>query len=85
MILHEENVLGLDVSVENAVPVHVVYGLEQLVHVVFDSVFGQVVSLALDRVVHVHVHELEDEGESARRLITKLKTKCLASLIGQRY
>ena len=39
MIFGKEDVLRLDVSVKDAVSMHVVYGLDQLVHVVFDSVF----------------------------------------------
>ena len=64
---------------KNAVPVHVVDSLYQLVHVVLDSVLRQVVPLALDDVVHVHVHELEDEGEAARRLIAIIVKQYLGS------
>ena len=70
MVLHEQDILGLDVPMENTIPMHMVNRLEQLVHVVFDTVLGQIVTLALDRVVHVHIHELEDEGEAASWLIT---------------
>ena len=45
---------------ENAVSVHMVDRLKQLVHVVFDSVLWQVVSFAFDGVVHIHVHQLKD-------------------------
>lgn len=55
---------------EDAVPVHVVDGLQELVHVVLDPVLRQVVPLALDCVVHVHVHEFEDQGESTSWLVT---------------
>ena len=61
VVLHEEDVLRLDVTMEDAVAVHVVDRLQQLVHVVLDAVLRQVVSLALDGIVHVHVHQLEDE------------------------
>ena len=39
MVLAQQNILRLDVPMEDAVPVHVVNGLDELVHVVFDSVF----------------------------------------------
>jgi len=55
---------------KNAVAMHVVDGLEQLVHVVFDAILRQVVPFALDGIVHIHVHELEDEGEAPSWLIT---------------
>jgi hypothetical protein len=52
--------LRFDVSVENAVSVHVVDCFQNLVHVVFDSLFGQVVSAALDGLIHVHIHEFKN-------------------------
>jgi hypothetical protein len=64
MVLAQQNIFRLDVSVKNAVPVHVVDTLNQLVHVVLDSVFWQVVAFALNGIVHVHVHELEDKSKS---------------------
>ena len=53
--------LRLYVSVENSVTMHVIDRLEHLVHVVFYSLFWQVVTPAFDRLIHVHVHELEDQ------------------------
>ena len=79
MVLHQENVFGFNITMKNAVPVHVVDCLQQLVHVVLDSVLRQVVPLALDGVVHVHVHELEDECEAARRLIAIIENQYLGS------
>ena len=40
LILHQKNVLRLDVSVEDAVAMHVIDSLHELVHVVFDSLLG---------------------------------------------
>ena len=71
LVLHQQDVLRLDVTMENAVPVHVVYRLHELVHVVLDTLFWQVVATALDGVVHVHLHELEDEGQPAGRLVVE--------------
>ena len=58
---------------------HVVDGLQQLVHVILDSVLRQVVPLTLYGVVHVHVHELEDECEAARWLIAIIENQYLGS------
>ena len=75
--------LRFDVTVEDAVAVHVVYRLEHLVHVVLHSLLRQVVPPALDRLVHVHVHELEDQSKTTCGFIAKISFKvsnlCLAS------
>ena len=84
VVLHEQDVLGLDVAVEDAVAVHVVDGLQQLVHVVLHAVLGQVVALALDGVVHVHVHQLKDESESASGLITIIYKYTIRNIINTR-
>lgn len=54
---------------KDSVAVHVVNCLEHLVHVVLDPLLGQVVTTSLYRFVHVHVHQLEYERESARRFV----------------
>lgn len=65
VVFRKENVLRLDVSVEDAVSVHVVNRFDKLVHVVLHSVLRQVVPFAFDSVVHVHIHQLENQGQSA--------------------
>ena len=45
--------------------------LYQLVHVVLHALFRQVIRASFDCFVHVLLHELEDEGQSACRLIIK--------------
>ena len=40
VVLHEQNVLGLDISMENTIPVHMIDRFEQLIHVIFDPVLG---------------------------------------------
>ena len=40
VVLHEQNVLGLDISMENTIPVHMIDGFEQLIHVIFYPVLG---------------------------------------------
>ena len=54
---------------ENAVTVHMVYRFHQLVHVILDALLWQIVAATLDGVIHVHLHELEDEGQSACWLV----------------
>lgn len=67
---------------KNAVSVHVVYRFNQLVHVVFDPIFWQIMPFAFYCVIHVHVHKLENEGQPPGGLITfEIKitiSKCLA-------
>ena len=59
LVFHEQDVLELDVAMETTVPVHVAYRLPQLVHVVPLALFGQVLPSFLDRVVHIHLHQLK--------------------------
>ena len=54
---------------ENAVAVHVVDGFEHLVEVVLDSGLWEVVSAPFDGFIHVHVHQLEDQGQPSGRLV----------------
>ena len=58
---------------ENAIAVHMVDSLEHLVHVILDSLFGQIVPSALDGFIHVHVHQFKDERKPASRLIAATK------------
>lgn len=62
VVLHEQNVFRLDIPMEDSVSVHVINGLEQLIHVIFDPILGQIMAFALDCIIHIHVHELEDES-----------------------
>lgn len=54
---------------ENTVTMHVIYRLHELVHVVLDALLWQIVPAALDGIVHVHFHELENEGETTGWLV----------------
>jgi len=47
----------------DAILVHVIDCLQDLVHVVLDSMLGQVVSSPLDGFIHVIVHQLKYQGE----------------------
>lgn len=61
---------------ENSIFVHVINGLDYLVHVELDSGFRQVVATAFYGFVHVHVHQLEDEGQATRGLIVEYLVQC---------
>lgn len=43
-VIHNQNVLRFYIAVENAVPVHVVHRLDELIHVQLYSILGQVVA-----------------------------------------
>ena len=62
--------LRFDVSVENAVLVHMIDGFEDLIHQESHSVLGQIVTSSLDGFIHVHVHQFEYECQSSRGLVT---------------
>ena len=61
MVFTQQNVFRLDVSMEDTVPVHMVDGLYELIHIVLDPILRQVVSLSFDSIVHIHIHKLEDQ------------------------
>ena len=73
MVFTQQNVFRLDVSMEDTVPVHMVDGLYELIHIVLDPILRQVVSLSFDGIIHIHVHELKDQRQSTRWLITRQK------------
>lgn len=60
---------NLDVSVEDAVAVHVVHALHELVHVVLDPVLCNVVPPPSDELIDVHVHQLKHQRKPPRRLV----------------
>lgn len=70
---------------ENSVPVHVVDGFEHLVHVILDSRLRQVVPSALDGFIHIHIHELKYEGQSASWFITKFEAKRSVEKVKQQH
>ena len=67
----EEAALQLDAPVEDAVSVHLVDGLHELVEVDAHALLGEVVRAALDELVDVAVHELKDEREAPRGLVVE--------------
>jgi len=71
LVIFNKNVLRFDVPMENTILVHVVDCLDHLIHVVAHASLRQVVAAALDCLVHIHVHEFEDEGEAAGGLVVE--------------
>ncbi len=71
-LVRDEDVLGLDVAVEDAVGVHVFHRLDHLKHIILrpllrDALLRLLVGLV--QFVQVHVHELEDQGQSSGGLV----------------
>lgn len=54
--------IRLDVSMEDAISVHVFYGFEELIHVELDAGLGQVRRSPLDGFIKVHLHEFENQS-----------------------
>ena len=50
---------------------HVVDTFYQLIHIVLDSVFRQVVAFAFDSVIQVHVHQFKYQSQSSRGFVAK--------------
>jgi hypothetical protein len=73
LVPQKEYIFWFDVPVEDAVAVHVVDGLQQLVDVVLDNGLVEVLLAPLDVLVHVAVHKFEDQGQSSRGLVTSIK------------
>lgn len=65
-----EYYLRFDVSMENSISVHVIDGLQHLVHVVLDALLWKIVATTFNGFVHVHVHQFEYKGKSSCRFIT---------------
>ena len=68
-IVCNEDIFRLNIAMEDAVAVHVVHRLGELIHVNLDSVFGNIMSAPANELIDIHVHELKDECESSRRLV----------------
>ncbi len=51
--------LRFNVTMKNAVSVHVFDGFQKLVHIIFYSSFRQVIWAAFDSLVQVHFHDLK--------------------------
>lgn len=61
----DEDILGFDIAVEDALAVHEVDGGEDLEHVEFDAGGAEGVAAVVEAFVQVHVHELKNQGELA--------------------
>jgi hypothetical protein len=56
---------------KNPVPMHVLDGFEELVHVVLNSLLWEIVRTAFNGFVQVLVHQLEHKGKPSGRLVVK--------------
>ena len=65
------------VPVEDARLVHVVHGLDELVHVAPDALLRHIVAAPPDQLIDVHVHKLKDQRQPACGLVTA--GTCLAA------
>ena len=63
----DENILWFHISVENAVPVHMVDGLAQLVHVELDPLFWQVGLAVYSSAYQMHLINQCGQDESLTR------------------
>ena len=79
--IHKQ-VFRLDVSVEDSVPVHVLDGLDQLVHIMLYSLLWQVVESPLYCLVHVLLHQLENQGVLIARLLVLILTALCPQALG---
>jgi hypothetical protein len=70
VIIHNEDVFWLDVSMEDAIAMHVIQALHKLIHVTPDKVFSEVMTTASDKLVNVHVHQFKHESQATCRLVT---------------
>lgn len=55
----EQDILRFDIAVEDALAVHELNSPQHLEHVELDLLEGERVLLALETLVHVHIHQLE--------------------------
>ena len=70
-VVEKEDVLRFDVSMEDTISMHVVNGLHKLIDIEFDSVLREVMGPSLYGLVHVHFHQLKDQGQSSCGLVVK--------------
>ena len=70
------NYLRFNIAMENTILMHMVDCLDDLIHVIAHSSFWQIVAATLNCLVQIHVHQLEDERQSACGLIVKDLVQC---------
>jgi hypothetical protein len=56
---------------KNPVPMHVLDGFKELVHVVLNTLLWEIVRTAFNGFVKVLVHQLEHKGKPSCRLVVK--------------
>ena len=65
--------LRFDVPMKDSITVHMIDGFQDLIHVILDALLWQVVSPALDGLVHVHIHQLKHKCKATSGLVTRKK------------
>ena len=69
VVLRQQNIFRLNIPMENAISMHVINRFEQLVHIVFYTVFREIMSLPLDCIIHVDIHQLEYKRQTSRGFV----------------
>jgi len=73
-LVFDQNVLWFHVAMKNSISMHVIQALHQLVHVVLNKCFRQMVMSPSDSFINVHIHELENQIKSFRgRIVDDIK------------
>lgn len=49
----------------DAVPMHMINRFHQLIHLIFDPILWKIVSLSLNCIIQIHIHELENHSQPA--------------------
>lgn len=76
LVVLNENIFRFNIAMENTILMHMVDCLDDLIHVIAHSSFWQVVPATFNCLVQIHVHQLEDERQSACGLIVKDFVQC---------
>lgn len=63
--------LRLDVSMEDSVPVHMLYSFQDLIHLFLDLRFRYVVLPTINGIIQVTIHQLEHQGQSTSRFVVE--------------
>lgn len=64
-------ILRFDVSMENAVSVHVLYSFKNLIDLILDFRFWDIVLSPVNCVIEIAIHQFEDQSKSSSWLIVE--------------
>jgi hypothetical protein len=67
---------------ENTVSVHVLYSLQQLIHIMLDPLLREIIRTSLYGFVEIHFHEFEYEGKTPCRFVTMLHQVMISNEYG---